>query len=53
MANKNKLWKKTNWTYDDWLKKYKGKTVYEITINEHTKWSKEFKGWKVGNIEKV
>ena len=40
-------------TYDDWLQKYKGRTVYTIDINEHTKWSKEFKNWKKGNIEKV
>ena len=48
--NKNKLWRKTNWTYSDWLLKYKGKTVYDIDINEHTKWSKEFKKWKKGNL---
>ena len=40
-------------TYDDWLQKYKVRTVYTIDINEHTKWSKEFKKWKKGNIEKV
>ena len=51
--NKNKLWKKTNWTYDDWLKKYKGKGVYDISLPEHAKWSEEFKKWKKGNIEKV
>ena len=51
--NKNKLYYKTNMTYDEWLKKYKGRTVYNIDINEHTKWSKEFKAWKKGNVEKV
>jgi len=29
--NKNKLYYKTNMTYDDWLKKYKGKSVYDIS----------------------
>ena len=51
--NKNKLWKKTNWTYNDWLKKYKGKGVYDLNLEEHTKWSKEFQAWKKGNVEKV
>ena len=46
-------WKalKDNMTYDDWLIKYKGKSVNEITINEHAKWAREFRAWKVGNIE--
>ena len=51
--NKNKLYYKTNMTYNKWLKKYKGRTVYNIDINEHTKWSKEFQAWKKGNVEKV
>ena len=36
-------------------KKYfhKGKGVYDVNLEEHTKWSKEFKKWKKGNIEKV
>jgi len=33
--NKNKLWKKTNWTYNDWLLKYKGKSVYDVSLPEH------------------
>ena len=32
--------KKSNFTYNDWLVRYKGKTVHEIDVNEHTKWSK-------------
>ena len=40
-------------TYDDWLKKYKGKGVYDVNLEEHTKWSNEFKKRKKGNIEKV
>ena len=45
--------KKSRITYNDWLVKYKGKTVKEIDVNEHTKWAKEFQAWRVGNIEKV
>ena len=45
--------KKSSFTYNDWLVKYKGKTVKEIDVNEHTKWAKEFQAWRVGNIEKV
>ena len=45
--------KKSSITYNDWLVKYKGKTVKEIDVNEHTKWAKEFHAWRVGNIEKV
>ena len=51
--NKNKLWKKATWIYNDWLKHYKGKSVYDISLPEHKKWSEEFKKWKKGNIEKV
>ena len=51
--NKNKLYYKTNMTYDECLKKYKLKTVYDIDVNEHTKWSRQFRAWKKGNIEKV
>ena len=45
--------KKSSITYNDWLVKYKGKTVKQIDVNEHTKWSREFQAWRVGNIEKV
>ena len=44
---------KSRMTYDKWLKRYKGKTVHDIDVNEHTKWSREFQAWKQGNIEKV
>jgi hypothetical protein len=47
--SKNKL----NYTYDMWLTKYKGKSVHDITVEEHTKWAKEYQSWRVGNIEKV
>jgi hypothetical protein len=49
MSAKEKL----SLTYDLWLQKYKGKTVHEINVNEHSKWSKEYQAWKNGNIEKV
>ena len=45
--------KKSSITYNDWLMRYKGKTVEEIDVNEHTKWSKQFQSWKQGNIEKL
>ena len=45
--------KKSKMTYDMWLRNYKGRTVQSIDVNEHTKWSKEFQAWRVGNIEKV
>ena len=44
---------KSKMTYDMWLRTYKGKTVKQIDVNEHTKWSREFQAWRVGNIEKV
>ena len=44
---------KMRFTYDLWLQKYKGKTVHEITVEEHAKWSKEYQSWKTGNIEKL
>jgi len=45
--------KKSKMTYDMWLRNYKGRTVKDIDVNEHTKWSKQFQAWRVGNIEKV
>ena len=44
---------KSKMTYDMWLRTYKGKSVEEIDVNEHTKLSKEFQAWRVGNIEKL
>jgi len=40
-------------TYDKWLQRYKGKSVHDLTVNEHTKYSGEYKAWKAGNIEKM
>ena len=45
--------KKSKMTYDMWLQTYKGRSVNDIDVNEHTKWSKQFQAWKIGNIEKV
>ena len=45
--------KKSSITYNDWLVRYKGKTVHEIDVNEHTKSAKEYQSWKIGNIEKL
>jgi hypothetical protein len=54
-AKFNKLLKedKSRVTYNDWLVKYKGKTVHEIDVIEHSKWSTQYQSWKVGNIEKI
>ena len=54
-AKFNKLLKedKSRVTYNDWLVKYKGKTVHEIDVIEHSKWSKQYQSWKQGNIEKI
>ncbi len=40
-----------SWTYDEWLQYYKGKSVHEITLEEHVKWSNEFQKWRKNNIE--
>jgi len=54
-AKFNKLLKedKSRVTYNDWLVKYKGKTVHEIDVIEHSKWSTQYQSWKVGNVEKL
>jgi hypothetical protein len=44
---------KSRVTYNDWLVKYKGKTVHEIDVIEHSKWSTQYQSWKVGNVEKL
>ena len=44
---------KSRVTYNDWLIKYKGKTVHEIDVIEHSKWSTQYQSWKVGNVEKL
>ena len=40
-------------TYDDWLQRYKGKTVFTITVQENTFFHRQYKAWRIGNIEKV
>jgi hypothetical protein len=45
--------KKSNITYDTWLKIYKATDIYKITLEEHRKYSKLFAAWREGNIEKV
>jgi len=45
--------KKSRITYNDWLQRYKDRTVQSIDVNEHTKWAREYQAWRVGNIEKV
>jgi hypothetical protein len=44
---------KSNFNYRRWLLIYKGKDLDKLTLEEHTKFSKQFAAWKVGNIEKV
>ncbi len=52
LSHEDWVFSKTH-TYDTWLQRYKDKTVHELTLNEHTKFSTEYKRWKVGNIEKM
>ena len=44
---------KNNITYDAWLTYYKAVNIHDITLEQHTKFSEEYRKWKVGNIEKV
>ena len=37
--------------YDDWLKKYKGKGVFDLTCQENKIFLKQYNAWKLGNIE--
>ena len=49
----NKKIDKMRMSYDDWLQRYKGKGVFDLTCPENTKWLKQYKAWRMGNIEKV
>ena len=40
-------------SYDEWLKKYKGKTIKNVTLKEHELFHNQSKSWLVGNIWKV
>lgn len=44
---------KSNFNYRRWLLIYKAKDIEKLTLEEHTKYSKMYAAWKVGNIEKV
>ena len=44
---------KSRMIYDDWLKKYKGKSVFDLTCQENKIFLKQYNAWKLGNIEKV
>lgn len=44
---------KANIDYRRWLLIYKAKDIDKLTLEEHTKFSKMYAAWKVGNIEKV
>lgn len=44
---------KSSINYRAWLVLYKGKDIDKLTLEEHTKFSKQFAAWKVGNIEKL
>jgi hypothetical protein len=53
MATLKKTIQKANIDYRRWLLIYKAKDLDKLTVEEHTKFSKQFAAWKVGNIEKV
>ena len=40
-------------TYEDWVQRYKGKTIQAITLKEHKLFNRQYKSWRVGNIWKV
>jgi len=40
-------------TYEDWVQRYKGKTIQAITLKEHKLFNRQYKSWRVGNIEKM
>ena len=42
MSKEQEHFLKSKMTYDMWLRTYKGRTVKDIDVNEHTKWSREF-----------
>ena len=44
---------KSKINYGAWLTRYKGRDIKTITLEEHTKWAREYQAWRVGNIEKV
>jgi len=53
MAQQKIKIQKANIDYRRWLLIYKAKDLDKLTLEEHTKFSKLYAAWKVGNIEKV
>tara|TARA_B100001079_G_C15985503_1_gene329438 strand:+ start:244 stop:405 length:162 start_codon:yes stop_codon:yes gene_type:complete len=53
MTTLKKAIQKSQIDYRRWLLIYKAKDLDKLTLEEHTKFSKLFSAWKVGNIEKV
>jgi hypothetical protein len=51
--DERKMKDKMRIAYDDWLQRYKGKTVFDLTCQENTIFLRQYKSWRVGNIEKV
>jgi hypothetical protein len=44
---------KTRMTYAYWVERYKGKLIDDITLMEHKLYHRQYKAWRMGNIEKV
>jgi len=44
---------KMRMTYDDWVQRYKGKTIQVITLKEHKLFNRQYKAWRLGNLEKM
>jgi hypothetical protein len=40
-------------TYDVWVNRYKGKSIQEITQKEHKLFNRQYKAWRMGNVEKM
>ena len=45
--------KKMRMPYAYWVKLYKGKLIDDITLMEHKLYHRQYKAWRMGNIEKV
>ncbi len=45
--------KKSRYTFAIWCDKYKVKKIHDLTLNEYTEWLRQYKAWRIGNIEKV
>jgi len=40
-------------SYAEWVERYKGKQIDEVTLEDHKVYLKQFKSWQIGNIERV